>query len=87
MKTTYNFKNMKKAEPKYLKRLKETVTIRLDPHVIAYFKDLALKTDIPYQSLVNYVLRDYAMHGLEPSANWTLPKTKSRKKAGWFSIG
>ena len=47
MKSSYNFKKIKKAEPKYLKRLKETVTIRLDPQVIAYFKDLALKTDIP----------------------------------------
>ena len=40
MKSSYNFKNMKKAEPKYLKRLKEAVTIRLDPQVIAYFKNL-----------------------------------------------
>jgi uncharacterized protein (DUF4415 family) len=82
MKSQYNFKTMKNAEPKYIKRLKETVTIRLDPQVIAYFKGLSAKTDIPYQSLVNYVLRDYAMLGLEPSANWSAPKSKTRKKAG-----
>ena len=70
---------MKKAEPKYVKRLKEPVTIRLDPAVIAYFKDLAEKTNLPYQSLVNYVLRDYALHGLAPTANWESAKVKKKR--------
>ena len=78
MKASYDFKKLKKAEPKYLKRLKEAVTIRLDPQVLAYFKALAEKTDIPYQTLVNYVLRDYALHGLEPSANWPTPPKKGK---------
>lgn len=82
MRANYNFKTLKKAEPKYLKRLKESVTIRLDPNVIEYFKALAIKTDIPYQSLVNYVLRDYAVHGLEPTANWSALKPKTKRKAG-----
>ena len=43
MRKQYDFKKMKKAEPKYVKRIKEPVTIRLDPSVIAYFKDLAEK--------------------------------------------
>jgi hypothetical protein len=51
----------------------------LDPHVISYFKEIAEKTGIPYQSLINYVLKDYAMHGLEPSANW---ESLSAKKKG-----
>ncbi len=78
MRKQYDFRKLKRAEPKYLKRLKEAVTIRLDPHVIEYFKRLANKTDIPYQSLINYVLRDYAVHGLEPSANW---KPEPHKKS------
>jgi hypothetical protein len=45
MRKLYHFKKMKKAEPKYLKRLKEPVTIRLDPSLIAYFKDLAEITE------------------------------------------
>lgn len=81
MKKEYDFNKLKRAEPKYLKRLKEAVTIRLDPHGIGYFKQLAFKTDIPYQSLINYVLRDYASHGLEPSANWKTEMPK-RHKAG-----
>lgn len=78
MKKEYDFSKLKKAEPKYLKRLKAAVTIRLDPNVINYFKQLADKTDIPYQSLINYVLRDYAVHGLEPSANWKVEGHKKR---------
>jgi len=75
MKKEYDLSKLKRAEPKYLKHLKESVTMRLDPNVIGYFKNLAEKTGIPYQSLINYVLRDYANHGLEPSANWKKEKT------------
>ena len=70
MRKEYDFTTLKKAEPKYMKQLKEAVTIRLDPHVINYFKALAEKTGLPYQSLINYVLQDYARHQLEPTASW-----------------
>lgn len=70
MKKEYDFSKLKRAEPKYMKHLKESVTMRMDPQVIDYFKKLAKKTGIPYQSLINYVLKDYASHGLEPTANW-----------------
>lgn len=70
MKKEYDFSKLKKAEPKYMKHIKESITMRVDPQVIDYFKKLAVKTGIPYQSLINYVLKDYAAHGLEPSANW-----------------
>lgn len=70
MKKEYDFSKLKKAEPRYLKYLKEPVTMRLDPGVIEYFKSLSEKTGIPYQSLINYVLKDYANQGREPSANW-----------------
>jgi uncharacterized protein (DUF4415 family) len=63
MKKEYDFSKLKKAEPKYLKHLKEPVTMRLDPGVIDYFKTLSEKTGIPYQSLINYVLKDYANQG------------------------
>jgi predicted DNA binding CopG/RHH family protein len=78
MKKEYDFSKLKKAEPKYLKHLKESVTMRLDPHVINYFKEIAEQTGIPYQSLINYVLKDYAFHGLKPSANWESIPTKKK---------
>ena len=74
MKKEYDFSTLKRAEPKYLKRLKEPVTIRLHPQVLSYFKRLSEEAGIPYQSLINYVLKDYATLGLKPSANWRVER-------------
>ncbi len=85
MRKEYDFSKLSKAKPKYLKLVKEPVTIRLEPQVIQYFKNLAEKTGLPYQSLVNFVLRDYANEHRVPSANWskgTLKKAKSTAKDG-----
>jgi len=70
MKKEYDISKLKRAEPKYMKHMKEPVTIRLDPQIVSYFKKLSEKTGFPYQSLINYVLKDYAILGLKPSANW-----------------
>lgn len=70
MRKEYDFSKLRRAEPKYMRHLKQPLTIRLDPHVIRYFKELAQRIGLPYQSLINYVLKDYAKHGLEPSARW-----------------
>ena len=70
MKREYDFSKLRKAEPKYLKHLKKPVTIRLHPQVLSYFKRLSEESEVPYQSLINYVLKDYATLGLKPSANW-----------------
>jgi uncharacterized protein (DUF4415 family) len=78
MRKEYDFARLAKAEPRYLRRAKHAVTMRLDPTVIAYFRSLANHIGMPYQSLINYVLREYANHGLEPSASWG-PR---RKRAG-----
>ena len=85
MRREYDFSKLNKAKPKYLKLVKEPVTIRLEPQVIQYFKNLAEKTGLPYQSLVNFVLRDYANEHRVPSANWSvssLKKAKSTAKDG-----
>lgn len=70
MRRHYDFSKLTRAEPKYVRRLRSPVTMRIDPQVIVYFKRLALKTGVPYQSLMNYVLKEYTSRGLEPSANW-----------------
>jgi uncharacterized protein (DUF4415 family) len=70
MRDEYDISELKRAEPKYLKRIKKPVTVRLDPQVIAYFKRLSRAMGFPYQSLINYVLRDYANLNLAPTANW-----------------
>ena len=70
MREEYNIRKLKRAEPKYLRHIKDSITMRLDPHVISYFKSLATKTGVPYQTLINMVLREYANLGLKPTANW-----------------
>lgn len=81
MKKQYDISKLKRAEPKYMKHLKSSITIRINPHVIDYFKTLADKIGIPYQSLINYVLKDYAASNLEPSANWHRSPTTKKKAA------
>ena len=56
MRKEYNFS--KSVRNPYAKHLTKRVTLRLGTDVIAYFKDLADETGIPYQSLINLYLRD-----------------------------
>ncbi len=55
----------------YAKRLKRSVTIRLDDSTITYFKELAVETGIPYQTLINSYLRDGAATVRRPRMRWT----------------
>ncbi len=68
MKTEYDFSESR-PNP-YAKKLKKSVTIRLGPDVIQYFKDMAQKTGIPYQSLINLYLRDCAQNQRELHSEW-----------------
>ena len=70
MRKEYDLTKLTKASPKYLKHIKKPVTIRLEPQIIAYFKGLSETTGLPYQSLLNFVLRDYANEHRKPNANW-----------------
>jgi len=68
MKKEYDFS---RARPNpYAKRLKQSVTIRLDLPTIEYFKRLATETEIPYQTLINLFLRDCASTRKRPSVRW-----------------
>ena len=61
MRKHYDFSKAKKNP--YAKRLKRSVTIRLDDSTVEYFKALAEETELPYQSLINLYLRDCAASG------------------------
>ncbi|MBM4043244.1 MAG: antitoxin, partial [Planctomycetes bacterium] len=58
MKNEYDFAKMKGRKNPYAKRLTRQVTIRMGTDVIAYFKELAAVTGIPYQKLINLYLAD-----------------------------
>jgi predicted DNA binding CopG/RHH family protein len=58
-----------RANP-YPKRLKRSVTIRLDEATIAYFKVLAGTSEIPSQTLISLYLRDCAAQKKKVSVRW-----------------
>lgn len=68
MKKEYDFS--KAIKNPYIKRLKKSVTIRLDDEVIFYFKNLANEKGVPYQSLINLYLKDCVESNREPSLSW-----------------
>jgi len=68
MKANYDFSNSR-PNP-YAKKLKKSVTIRLGVDVIQYFKTMAEKSGIPYQSLINLYLRDCAQHHKKLQTQW-----------------
>ena len=68
MRDEYDFAQAR-ANP-YSRRQKRQVTIRLDLETINYFKVLATKTGIPYQSLISLYLADCAAHERELALTW-----------------
>jgi uncharacterized protein (DUF4415 family) len=65
MRSHYDFSKMKSRKNPYVKLLKQPVTLRLDRDTVAYFKDLAAKSGMPYQQLINLYLRDCAVNRRE----------------------
>ena len=62
MRTEYDLTKLKGRRNPYAKALKKQVTIRLGTDVITYFKSMADRMGVPYQSLINIYLRDCAEH-------------------------
>jgi uncharacterized protein (DUF4415 family) len=56
MRREYDF--TKSVRNPYARRLKAQVTIRIDKDALAYFRRLAAEIGMPYQSLINFYLRD-----------------------------
>ncbi len=54
----------------YIKPAKATVTIRLDKATVEYFKDLAVQTNMPYQTLINSYLAECAAKKKKPELIW-----------------
>ena len=50
----------------YGKKLKKTICINISESVLAYFKELAEKTNIPYQTLINMFLEQAKADKMEP---------------------
>jgi len=68
MRKDYDFSKARKNP--YARRLKKSITIRLDEPTVDYFRDLATEAGMPYQSLINLYLRDCAASNRRPSVIW-----------------
>ncbi len=70
MRAHYDFARMKGRKNPYARRLRESITIRLDHASVVYFKELAAEAGLPYQSLINLYLRDCVERGRKLSLEW-----------------
>ena len=68
MKKEYDFSD---ARPNpYAKKLKSQITINLDVETINYFKEQAVTSGIPYQTLINLYLGDCARNKRQLRLAW-----------------
>jgi len=73
MRKEYDFSKMKGQKNPYTKDLKTQVTIRLDRDTVVYFKELAKRSGISYQNLINLFLRECAELKKEPRIRFHAP--------------
>ncbi len=65
----YDFSKMKEIKNPYLGK-KKAIGINLSPEVIDYFKELAEKTTLPYQKLIDLYLLDCVRRRKKLSLHW-----------------
>jgi len=58
MRKEYDFTNAVKNP--YIKKLKKKISMNIDEDVIEYFKNESVNTGIPYQTLMNIILKQCA---------------------------
>jgi predicted DNA binding CopG/RHH family protein len=68
MRDNYDFS--KSVKNPYSKKLKKQISIRIDSETIHYFKTMAEELGLPYQSLINFYLKDCAQKKKKLKANW-----------------
>ena len=79
MRAHYDFSKMKGRKNPYVKLLKQAVTIRLDRETVEYFRALAVKTGLPYQSLINLYLRDCVVSERKLKPRWIAQRGRSTR--------
>jgi len=70
MREEYDIANLNPRRNPYARKLKSQITINIDKDTIDYFKALAEKTGMPYQTLMNLYLTDCAKNKKEPNLTW-----------------
>jgi predicted DNA binding CopG/RHH family protein len=70
MKKEYDLSKLESRRNPYATKLKKSVTMRLSEDIIGYFKDMAIESGVPYQSLINLYLRDCVLHNRKVNISW-----------------
>lgn len=70
MRAEYDLSKMKSRRNPYASRLKKAVTMRLSEDVVAYFKNMAEESGVPYQNLINLYLRDCVAEHRQVQIAW-----------------
>ena len=68
MRKEYDFSKAEKNP--YAGKFKRQITLRLEEQVVDYFKGLSKEADIPYQTLINFYLRDCVETHRKPKLKW-----------------
>ncbi|NJL72159.1 MAG: BrnA antitoxin family protein [Candidatus Competibacteraceae bacterium] len=71
MKSEYDLSTMKSRKNPYARKLKQQITLRLNPDVITYFKAQSEENGIPYQTLINLYLQDCTTHQRKLDLHWS----------------
>ena len=69
MREEYDFSNARKNP--YTKKLKKQITINIDSDTIQFFKDMSSSSGIPYQTLINLYLTDWAENKRQLNMTWS----------------
>ena len=70
MRDHYDISKLKMRTKQTKRNTKVQIAIRLDSDVVAYFKKISEKNEIPYQTLINLYLKDCATNKKEFQTNW-----------------
>ena len=69
MKEEYDFSQS--IQNPHVKKAKKQISRNIEVETVEYFKELAVKMGLQYQTLINSYLTDCAMHHVEPQLKWT----------------
>jgi predicted DNA binding CopG/RHH family protein len=70
MKQEYDLSKLQSRKNPYASKLKKSVTMRLSEDIINYFKEMAIESGVPYQSLINLYLRDCVLNHRKINIQW-----------------
>ncbi len=70
MRKHYDLSKLKARRNPYAARLKKQITIRVAVDALAYFKEMADETGVPYQNLINAYLVDCAHEHRKLVTKW-----------------